>query len=324
MVATINDVAKLANVSKSTVSNVFSKKKYISPELTEKVLAAAKELNFQTNYFARTLATKTSKIIGISFEANEKFNSQFQLNIIKGILSICAKQGYYLLIEPTGKGRDDYLPMDGMIKLNPATDEQVSDTVPHVWVGLPPEKELGQVCFVDNDNQLISQELTSMMSRKHRRIVYLNTYENNTVAPERYKGYLKEIKEKNLDNLHFYTPKDALLEDFAYHKAKELLLLDNPVDAFILDSDLMALAIYKLASELDLQIPEDFSVAVFYSSINANNIFKPELTSVDLNEYELGKTAAQLLIQQLQSNELIIPNCINISGSIKVTSSVKI
>lgn len=321
---TINDVAKLANVSKSTVSNVFSKKKYISPELTEKVLAAAKELNFQTNYFARTLATKTSKIIGISFEANEKFNTQFHLNIIRGILSTCAKHGYYLLIEPTGKDRDDYLPMDGMIKLNPAIDEQVSDPRPHVWVGLPPGEEYGQVSYVDNNNQHIGRELTALMTQKHRKIAYLNTYESTTVAPERYKGYLQEIKLKRLENLHFYAPKDCLLEDFAYHKAKELLLLDDPVDAIILDSDLMAIAIYKLASELHLTIPDDFSVAVVYSSINASNIFVPELTSVNLNEYQLGKRAAELLIKQLHSNQACIPESIQINGTIQLNDSVKI
>jgi len=55
---TINDVAKKANVSKSTVSNVFSQKKFISQKLTQRVLEAAEELGYKSNYYAQTLATK--------------------------------------------------------------------------------------------------------------------------------------------------------------------------------------------------------------------------------------------------------------------------
>lgn len=320
---TINDVAKLANVSKSTVSNVFSKKKYISPELTKKVLKAAEELDFHQNYFAKTLATKTSKIIGISIELNEEFHTNFQQNIIRGILSVCAKNGYYLLVEPNGNKRDDYLPMDGMIMLNPEDRGLSSEERPHVWVGVPPESEKTKAYYVDNDNFSIGKNLTSILNKYHQRVAFINTYAYTTVAPQRHAGYLKAIEKYGLADLHFYTPKDMNPAEFAYEKTKELLICDIPIDAIILDSDLMALSVYKLVNELNFEIPKDLSVVAIYSSIDTPNVFYPELTTVNLNEMELGKAAAKLLINQLQNldnnklESIQIPSEINIRSSIK-------
>lgn len=323
LLATIKDVAELANVSKSTVSNVFSKKKYISPELTEKVLAAAKELDFHSNYFAKTLATKQSKIIGISIQTDEQFHSNFQQNIIRGILSECAKSGYYLLIEPTGIIKEDYLPLDGIIILDPKEKMVIPSQIPHVWVGLPPEVERKNVSYINNDNYKLGQELTHILLENHSRIAFLNSYASTTVAPERYAGYLSVYHSKFPDEeFHYYCPENQNTQDFAYHKAKELLQRDDPPTAFILDSDLMAQSLYHLASELSLTIPKDLAIIAIYSSFNASNIFTPTLTTVNLHEYQLGKEAAKLLISQLQDKDTLSPDKVIINGSIQIGNSI--
>ena len=69
---TINDIAKKAGVAKSTVSNVFSKKKYVSPEICERVMKICKELDFQPNFYAASLSNKQkTNLIGLFLETSD-------------------------------------------------------------------------------------------------------------------------------------------------------------------------------------------------------------------------------------------------------------
>ncbi|MNJ76833.1 HTH-type transcriptional regulator MalR [compost metagenome] len=77
--ANMSDVAKAAGVSKSTVSNVFSGKRSISEAVRERVLASAEQLNYRPNYFARSMVTKETRIIGVVMDSEKVKFSQYNI-----------------------------------------------------------------------------------------------------------------------------------------------------------------------------------------------------------------------------------------------------
>jgi len=96
---TIKDIAKLANVSPSTVSRVISNSPKISQETKEKVYKAMKELNYEPNVIARSLANNSTRILGLILPTSEDdlFENPFFMQAMKGISVYAQKKGYYTM-----------------------------------------------------------------------------------------------------------------------------------------------------------------------------------------------------------------------------------
>jgi DNA-binding LacI/PurR family transcriptional regulator len=145
----MNDVAKVAGVSKSTVSNVFSGKRPISGPVTEKVLSVARQLNYRPNYFARSMVTKETRNIGIVMDSEKVLFNQYNISFFNGVLKECHRQGYRLLVDTLSKETRRQVPhmtsepIDGAIILDPAVeDKRVNDRIAAgvrmVILGKPP------------------------------------------------------------------------------------------------------------------------------------------------------------------------------------------
>ncbi|MCI1858035.1 MAG: LacI family transcriptional regulator [Sporolactobacillus sp.] len=327
---TINDVAKRANVSKSTVSNVFSKKKMISKELTERILRAAKELNYMPNYFAKTLATKQSKVIGLT--VNDQSWADFHQNIMKGILSVCNNRNYYLLIKPFAREDHAFFPTDGEIILNPEENKAIfcdSREQKQVWVGMPPSGVPGPQFYVDNDNEQIGRMVTDFLIRQGlKHIFYLNAPVSRTFSRKRKTGFLRSVVDHHLEEGHydhFYLPEDEDPQRFGFIKAGQLIdQVGVEPCAFIVDTDYMAQGVYHACYKRQKNIPVDVSVLAICAGINTSEVFQPPLSFVELNEFKLGKEAANLLIgliEHLNQQQLMnkrIESSIHVKGSTRL------
>ncbi|MDK2986858.1 MAG: hypothetical protein PWQ96_2503, partial [Clostridia bacterium] len=99
MAVTIKDIAKLANVSPSTVSRVISNSPKISQETKEKVYKAMRELNYEPNIIARSLANNSTRILGLILPSSEDdlFENPFFMQAMKGISVYAQKKGYYIM-----------------------------------------------------------------------------------------------------------------------------------------------------------------------------------------------------------------------------------
>ena len=305
---TINDVAKRAQVAKSTVSHVFTGKKKISKELTERVLQAAEALNYKPNYYAKTLASKNSRVIGVSFNVETSYaSSDFNQNIIKGILSVCETRGYYLLVKPNFQFTTSFFPLDGEIFLNPDDENNYEETQNHIWIGNPPSKTNDKENYVDNDNEYIGYMVTEYLAKKsHQKIAFLNSGRNRTVSHRRKEGHEAAISRYGLesnDQYHWFLDNDKGIQERTYEYTLKLLQHHN-IDAFIVDSDKMAQAVYQVCHQLNLQIAKDISIIAICSSASTSDAFHPQLTTVELNEFELGKRAAGALVSMIDHNEL--------------------
>ncbi|WP_416825368.1 LacI family DNA-binding transcriptional regulator [Ectobacillus polymachus] len=324
--SSINEVAKLANVSKSTVSNVFSQKRPISKEVTERVLQAAKELKYKPNYLARSLAIKQTRIIGINMPRERAKFSQFHLSLLNGVLSECYEKGYRLLINSladTFKEKVEFIasdPVDGEIILDPADDkdkrmeDRMNQGVPFVVVGKPPKILETSIPYVDNDNFAVGSQVTQyLLSLGHKRILFLNAPKYRTVSIDRYQGYKHALTSAGLPNdadLASFLEESKTSAEFGYEQTKAILNTGSNITAIITDSYKMAIGVYRAAEELGYCIPDDLSVISFSNDSTYADVLKPPLTCVDLNAEILGREAAKLLLERLEEKNSIVKRII--------------
>ncbi|NGP46842.1 LacI family transcriptional regulator [Bacillaceae bacterium SIJ1] len=314
--ATITEVAKLAGVSKGTVSNVFSGKRPISQQVKTRVLEAAATLNYKPNYWARTLAIKKTKMIGLNFLSDEHQFSQFHLSLINGVLSECYKSGYRLLINALSNeyqtdiehlARD---PIDGEILLDPSLDDQrieerLRENLPVIVIGNPPSGLSESLSYVDNDNVEAARKLTShLLKLGHEHISFINAPSQRTVSVDRRTGYEKAFVEAGMtyrDEWVISIPPEESSAEFGYTTATRLLKKEK-CGAMITDNERCAMGVYHAAKEMGIRIPEDLSVASF-SEESFVSRFSPPLTSVQLNGGHLGQAAARQLLAELKMEE---------------------
>jgi DNA-binding LacI/PurR family transcriptional regulator len=313
--ATIEDVAKAAGVSKSTVSNVFSKKLPISKQVTERVLAAAKELNYRPNYWARSLVHKSTKIIGLKIRGESFKFSQFHLSLLNGVLRVCYDHGYRLLVNtlpPSYLNQVELIssdPVDGEILLDPEIEdprieECLRHAVPVVLIGRPDKAYESKVSYVDNDNMNAAKQVVHhLLSLGHRDILFLNAPASRTVTEDREYGFHQAFREAGLEPLKnrvVYKPDpNTSSVSFGYETALSMLRSEPNITAIVADSDKMALGVYQAAQLLKLRIPEDLSVFAFSEDSVFSQEFTPPLTGMRLHPERLGEEAAKLLIGQL-------------------------
>jgi DNA-binding LacI/PurR family transcriptional regulator len=321
VLVTIVDVAKASGVSKSTVSNVFSKKLPISKEVTERVLAAAKELNYRPNYWARSLANKSTRIIGLKIRGESFKFSQFHLSLLNGVLRICYDHGYRLLVNTLPPSYQNQLelitsdPVDGEILLDPEIgdsriEECLRHEVPVVLIGRPDKAYESKVSYVDNDNMIAAKRVIHhLLSLGHRDILFLNAPAYRTVTEDREYGFHQAFREAGFepptDRVIYKPDQNTSSVSFGYESALSVLRSDTNLTAVVADSDKMALGVYRAAHLLNLRIPEDLSVFALSEDSVFSQEFTPPLTGMRLHPERLGEEAAKLLLEQLHEKSSV-------------------
>lgn len=332
---TMNDVAKEAGVSKSTVSNVFSKKRPISKEVTEHVLQVAKKLNYKPNYFARSLTTRETRIIGLNMTGEKVKFSQFHLSLINGVLRECYERGYRLLINTISEEFSKRVefqssdPVDGEILLDPLEEdprieERLDKGNSMIVIGRASREYSNAVSMVDNDNVEAAELVTEhLIDLGHQHILFLNAPKDRTVAIDREQGYrhvlVNQFNEYDPE-LVLYKTEQMTSVEYGYESTIEMLEKHPQITAIIADTDKIALGVYRAAKDMGISIPNDLSVAAFSDESVFLSDFTPALTSVKLNSELLGSEAAKMLIEQIQTGEKIIKRT-TISSQLSVRAS---
>ncbi|PAD75426.1 LacI family transcriptional regulator [Paenibacillus campinasensis] len=321
VMANMGDVAKDAGVSKSTVSNVFSGKRSISEAVRQRVLESANRLNYRPNYFARSMVTKETRIIGLVMDSRKvKFN-QYNLSFINGVLRECSSQGYRLLIDTLPSSFRNKVtqmtsePVDGEIILDPLTvDERVEERVKSgrlmTIIGKPPRKYEAALPYVNNDNVQAAETATSyLLELGHRNILMINAVKKHTVSQDRKAGFMLSYSKRGLspdEELIVYRDDAVSSAEFGYRTVMKWMEKFPDITAVIADTDQIALGVYRAAMELGLSIPDDLSVIAFNNDTVYPGEFHPPLTSVELNGEILGQEAAKLLIEQLVAKNKLV------------------
>jgi DNA-binding LacI/PurR family transcriptional regulator len=313
MPVTIKDVARVANVSPSTVSRVIADNPKISEETKQRVYKAMKKLNYHPNAIARSLANKTTKTLGLVLPntSEDLFTNPFFIQVMRGISLYSQKKGYYIMYSYSDNEEEEvnfikkYINskwVDGIILLTARQNDKCISYLqevghPFVIIGRPEKTD--NVLWVDNDNFKAMYDVVSYLIEKgNRNIAFIGGPHRLNVTKDRLEGYLRALQVRGLSSDERLIHEVDFSETSGYEAMKNILQYKIP-DAVVTTDDLIAFGALKAINEKGLK-----KIAVVgFNNTPLAAYQSPTLSSVDINAEELGYHAAQLLINKLENKK---------------------
>jgi LacI family transcriptional regulator len=309
---TIQDVARAAGVSVSTVSRVLNDKDDVAPETYERVQGVIQQLGYTSSLAARSMRSRRTNVIGLFMP---DVGDPFSIQVMKGVNQAIVKLDYDLIIytsgsiktRSTGEREQHYVSLlngtiaDGIILVTPAATS-FSTTAPVVAVD--PNNESPDCPSVISTNH--AGAMTAMkylIELGHRRIGFIGGRRDLQSARRRRQGYVDALAQAAI------PLDDALMEEGDFSTgtgrlcSKRLLLLPEPPTAIFAANDQSAFGVMEAAQEAGLRIPEDLSVMGF-DNIPETTYIDPRLTTVDQFISRMGSVATEMLISLIRGKGL--------------------
>ncbi|MFJ8582036.1 LacI family DNA-binding transcriptional regulator [Micromonospora sp. NPDC093277] len=331
--ATMQDVARLARVSVSTVSYVLTSARPISQATREKVLAAMAELDYQPHAMARGLASRRSRIVGLLLPMDERGLGATETAFVTGAAAAASAAGYHLVLSPVGVDDLDELRrlasqrmLDGALLMEvQLADPRVAVLqevgVPLVLIGRT--EDPSGLSYVDIDfDRTVRDAVDHLVGLGHRRIAYVN---HSTVALA--DGYGPALRTR-----------DAFAAAMAGHGLAPLMIPAEDsaaggrtavAAAFAQAPDLTAVlamnesAVFGILGELagrGLAVPGDVSVVSMVTSPQVAELATPALTAMTSPGSALGRIAVETLLRHLDADngevhQQLLPCVLEVRGS---------
>jgi LacI family transcriptional regulator len=311
MAASIEDVAKLANVSISTVSRVINRRKLVNEETCKRVEAAIRELRYRPNAFARGLMLRKSGIVGIVLP---ELHGEFYSEIIRGANSKARELGHNLLLSSALPGDDaeSWLSAIGQHALVDGLAVMVSDTMA-TGIG-PTLAELripivvldDEIEGVEHDAVIIDQRQGALAMMRHlledcgaQRIFFVGGLETNIDTQARYKAYRDMLRKGGLK----FHDEDVYYLDYTYDSAYRLAIEQaaawaGPKHFVFAANDEMAAGIIAGAIAKNVAVPGDLGV-VGFDDTRVAQMTNPLVTTVRVPMSRMGATAIELLCARI-------------------------
>lgn len=304
----LEEIARLSNVSRSTVSRVVNNDPYVKAETRERVLRVITQLDYRPNAAARSLATGRTRVIGLVIPQGvfALFADPYFGILIQGIASACNARNYSVMLwlaEPEYERHNareflhgsliDGVIVSSMLINDPLVDALAEQRKPFVLIGRHPSRP--DFSYVDADNENGAWTATSHLLRLGRRRIATITGPQNMVAgADRRVGYVRALRERGLVAEPELEAEGDFTEAGGY-LAMQRLLPHRP-DAVFVASDMMAQGALRALREAGLHAPTDVAIASF-DDIPISAHLDPPLTTVRQPIHRLGATAVEQLIQ---------------------------
>lgn len=317
MSITIKDVAKVAGVSTATVSKVLNNKTSISEATADRIKKIMNELDYHPNRSAQNFAKKSTKTIVFVSEMNKNFafTNPHVLEIMVGLENTLTAKGYMLNIVSVTK--ENYLSILKKLIIGKSIDGLVvhisvickelealilDENFPHVIIGAPEYKS--QLCFIDNNNVLSGEIATRyLLERGYEKIGYIGGSKSDVGSECRYQGMYNILeKKKRLIDEAYYLFGDSTIAEGA-RMMNQLLSLEHPPDSVICANNYLALGALNSLHMAGVNIPDEMGVITF-DAYPFTKITDPHLTTIDIDVYDLGKQAADIILRKIKKPNL--------------------
>ena len=328
----IKEIAKLANVSKSTVSRAINDDPRIKESTKEKILIVINEIGYQPNQVARSLKTKQTKIIGI---LSSDLENPFYFKILKGIEKVIDKYNYNILVCNTNyetlKEKNTInlfssKKVDGIIasfsKKNSENIKLLQKTkIPFVLIDILPSCNNVNAIYTFAKNTA-KRATDYLIEHGHKKILLIYGPENSSLDECDYaQGYIDTLTENRINvDENLIIKSDTTLN--AGYKIGKKLLPKRRFTAVLALNDLLAIGVYKAADELKIKIPDNLSV-FGNDDIEFSRYVKPPLTTTYQPKHELGIKAAETLIDILDKKDYENYRRIEMKTKIIIRDSIK-
>lgn len=314
--SSIKEVSKKSGFSISTVSRALNGYDDVSLETKEKIMKIANELNYFPNAGARSLVKKTSNLVGVFFGDinNSGFDHPFFLDVISALREELGEAGYDLVIFANKhKGSATFVTLckersvDGVILLLSKTSKRFTkemkelkeSDIPCVAIDVP---ILGKRCsYLESNNyEGAKKAVTYLIENGHKKIGLIGGDDISKLSFERLRGYKDALLESDLE----INPEYIQESTFSLEKAAEITrdFVKLGLTALFVVSDEMAEVVIKTINLLGKSVPEDMSV-VGFDDIKEAMYFRPPLTTVRQQKYEMGRYATKELVKIINNKE---------------------
>ena len=325
------EVAKLAGVSQSAVSRVFTPGASSSKKTNELVRKAAAELGYRPNVLARSLITGKSRMIGLVVAYLDNYFYPEALELLSSALQ---KKGYHVLIFMSGNKEGDIADavdeildyqVDGIIAASVSMSSDLakrctSAGVPVVLFNRTQDDD--RLSAVTSDNFQGGQQVARfLLAGGHKRIGYIAGWEGASTQRDREKGFTEELV-RNGQEL-YAREVGNFNSDEARQAARTMFSKQNFPDAVFVANDAMAIAVIDVIRfELGLQVPEQVSV-VGYDDVPISSWPAYDLTTVRQPANRMVAETVSILIESIE-NKTTTARRVEIDGPLMVRGSAKI
>jgi DNA-binding LacI/PurR family transcriptional regulator len=316
---TIKDVAKHSGYSVATVSAVINEIPVVSEKSKIKILQTIKDLSYRPNYIARSL--KNSKTLSLGIIVRDITNP-FYPEVVSGIEEIAWSNNYDVFLcntENDIKREESYIEnliskqVDGIFittainKRSQAYERLRELNIPYIYINRKPELLHEDEYFVGSDNQaavnLVIQYLKEIGITS---IAFLAGPQYFFNFNQRLSTFRHTMKSEDIEiNEDWIFINDEFNEEIGYNNIKEIIKSGKLPECIFCSGDLMAFGAYRALEEEGIKIPEQVSLISIDNNRFANLI---GLSSVDMNNKEMGRMAGEIMLEVLEDkNEAIIP-----------------
>lgn len=305
---TIKDVARHAGVSVATISRVLNNSAVVSPETAEKVNEAIRELNYRPNFLGRNLRKRETNVILALVPSTEH---TYYSEILHGMQIEALERGYDVLMSTTNSYRmheERLLEMlknrtvDAAVMMGTVLDKDALTELSRqycVALCCEPLEGADEVLTVMIDNEKAAYDAVSyLISIGHRDIAIVSTDVRAPSSVNREKGYIRALQEHGIEVNEKYIYRGSYDYTSGMKACEYFVRMEKSPTAVFTISDFLAAGVVKKATELGLDIGRGFSV-IGFDSISMTEMYTPSISSVEQPCFEIGKTVAALVIDNI-------------------------
>jgi DNA-binding LacI/PurR family transcriptional regulator len=328
----MKQIAERAQVSLGTVSHVINRTAPVRERLRERVLEAIRSLGYQPSQLARGLRLNSTNMLGMVIP---DITNPFFPGVVRGVEDVAFKGSFRVVLcntdnDPTKEKAyldelRSYRPA-GLLVI-PAAESDLSaelgpptpNSVPVVCIDRCPADWKGDAVLVANEEGSF-RATEHLLKMGHKRLAAIAGPSHLQNALERLNGFRKALAKYGIEIAPEYIQETGFDRDSGYRGGIRLLnMLPRPTAIFA-SNDLMALGALLAARELGLRCPKDVSI-IGFDNLDLGMFTDPALSSVHQSGYQMGATAARLLLERIRgkkgrAQQIVLPTELKIRNSV--------
>ncbi|MBT2758860.1 LacI family DNA-binding transcriptional regulator [Mesobacillus foraminis] len=308
---TIKDIAKLANVSHTTVSRALNNSPLIKEPTKKKILEIAAQMNYTPNFNAKSLVKQKSYTIGLFYTSISNGTSpSFFADTLKGVNSVISQE-YNLFV----RGIDDYSDYssigrqryDGILLMSQSVNDNafiyhvMEKNIPFVVLNRDIE-EKNIINILSDDKEGARQAVEYLIGHGHSDIAIIEGKQGFKSSQQRKEGYISALIQHGIQIRSEYSASGNYDMESGYRAMEQLLSLNTRPTAVFCSNDDMAIGAMNAIFANELKVPDDVSV-VGFDDIGFAQYTMPRLTTVKRPVEQISVEGAKKLLSLLNGNE---------------------
>lgn len=307
---TIKDIAKMAEVSVTTVSRVINNKPDVSKNTKNRVLKIIDKTGYKPNKVARGLVLSKTYTIGLVIP---DISNPFFPEVSRGVENKAKSLGYSVILCDTDNDIKEEKRAIELLLSQKVDGIILSFSIDNRETLLELEKK--NIPIIQIDREIIDSKFSSvtinniksaykatehLIKNGHKKLGHLNGNLATKTGQDRLKGFKEAIRKYKIELNENWIMNGNYSRSSGYELTKKLLKKKKRPTAIFAANDYMAIGAYEAVFETDFNIPNDISI-IGHDNIEISSVVKPGLTTMDQPKYDLGQKAAEILIKKIEN-----------------------